>query len=354
MKSVAVVKTGSLRDPDESRRGKVAVRDLPVPEIGEEDVLIKVAYCAICGSDPHHIEGYTGWKVPFGLGHEISGVVVKLGKRATLKGLKAGDRVASNFLHFCGTCYFCQNGQQQFCSNLPLEGDSGMSEYAAWHQSQVYKLPDDVSLRKGCLLEPLSIAVRISDKVRIKVGERVAINGGGPIGLLTLQTLKMAGAAPIVMFEPIEERRALAKEFGADYVFNPVCQNILEESKRIMPDWIGYDAVIDCSGAASAAESLLELAAPCGTVLYGAPYPDAFILPVNLSKYCTMKELTVTGIFAAPYAYPRAMRILPGMKLDKLLVKSFPIDQIEEAFATQVSGRYPKVLIECNGDLADL
>lgn len=81
MKSISVVKVGSLRDPDESKRGKVAVRDVPVPEVGDEDVKIKVAYCAICGSDPHLVENIFGWEIPFGLGHEVSGVVVELGKK---------------------------------------------------------------------------------------------------------------------------------------------------------------------------------------------------------------------------------------------------------------------------------
>ena len=115
MKSVTVVKTGSLRDPDESKRGQVKVMDIPMQPLGDEDVRIKVAYCAICGSDPHLLENILGWEVPFGLGHELSGVVVELGPKATKKGLQVGDRVAGNFLKFCGTCYYCQNGQQQFC-----------------------------------------------------------------------------------------------------------------------------------------------------------------------------------------------------------------------------------------------
>ena len=103
MKSITVVKVGSLRDPDPEKRGKVAVTDIPEQPLGDEDVRIKVAYCAICGSDPHLVENIFGWEPPYGMGHELSGVIVEVGPKATKKGLKVGDRVAGNFLHFCGT-----------------------------------------------------------------------------------------------------------------------------------------------------------------------------------------------------------------------------------------------------------
>jgi 2-desacetyl-2-hydroxyethyl bacteriochlorophyllide A dehydrogenase len=352
MKSISVVKVGSLREADESKRGKVAVRDVPLPEMGDEDVRIKVAYCAICGSDPHLVENIFGWNIPFGLGHEVSGVVVELGEKATMKGLKIGDRVAGNFLHFCGRCYYCLNGQQQFCEGIP-EGNSGMSEYVVWHESQVFKLPDGISLKKGCLLEPTAIAVRISDKLEMKVGQRLAINGGGPIGLLTLQVLKMNGATSVTVFEPLAERRALALEFGADYVVDPITADIVEETEKITGGK-GYDVVVDASGAVEAVKTLLQITSKGGKLLYAGMYPNDFEMPLNLYKYLYINELTVTGFFVAPYAFPRAVQLLPKMKLDHFVNKVFTIDQAEEAFAAQVSGKYPKILIQCNEDIADL
>ena len=194
MKTVAVTKIGSLRDPDEQTRGRIGLVDFPEQPLGPEDVRIRVAYSAICGSDPHLAEGFFGTDVPIGLGHELSGVVEALGERATRNGLKVGDRVAGNFLRFCGTCRPCQEGKQQFCENIQEYNRPGMAETITWHESQVYKLPDDVSLLKGCLLEPTSVAVRIADKTRVRVGDRVAICGGGPIGQLVLQVMRMYGA----------------------------------------------------------------------------------------------------------------------------------------------------------------
>jgi threonine dehydrogenase-like Zn-dependent dehydrogenase len=351
LKSIATVKTGSLKDPDITKRGKVAVIDIPEPAVGDEEVKIKVAYCSICGSDPHLVEGIFGWTVPFGMGHEVSGVIVELGKKATAKGLQVGDRVAGNFLHFCGTCYYCQNGQQQFCEGVP-EGNAGMSEYIVWHESQVYKLPDEISLKKGCLLEPVSIAVRTADKINMQVGKRVAINGCGPIGLLVLQVLKMYGATALTVFEPIAERRAAALEFGADYAINPLESDLVQEAMKIT-DGRGYDVVIDTSGSTKAVTHLPQITAKGGTLVYAAMYPNSYEMPLNLYQYCYKNELTITGLFVSPYTYPRAVQLLPKMKLDPFVEKVFKIDEAEAAFAAQVSGKYLKILIQCNDDLAD-
>ena len=351
MKSIATVKVGFLNDPDPAKRGVVAVRDIPIPELGDEEVKIKVAYCSICGSDPHVIGGIFGWAPPYGLGHEVSGVIVELGKVAAKGKLKVGDRVAGNFLHFCGKCYYCRNGQQQFCENIP-EGNAGMAEYTVWNESQVYKLPDEISLRKGCLLEPTSIAVRIADKINMKVGKRIAINGSGPIGLLTLQVLKMYGATSLTIFEPVEERRKAALAFGADFAVDPFAEDITAKAMALT-EGRGYDVVIDASGAVKAVAALPGIAAKGGMVLYAGMYPNSFEMPLNLYQYCYTNEITVTGFYVSPYTYPRALQMLPKMKLDPFIEKSFPIDQPEEAFAAQMSGKYLKILIECNPDLAN-
>ena len=348
MKSVTVVKVGSLKAANEADRGIVKVCDIPEPELGDEQVKIKVAYCSVCGSDPHLLqENLFGWDVPFGLGHEMSGIIVEVGKNAVKKGLKVGDRVAGNFLNFCGTCYYCLNAQEQFCEFCNETNQPCMSEYITWHESQVFKLPDDVSLKMGCLLEPVSVAVRVADKLSPKIGYRTAVAGGGPIGLLVLQMLKMMGAVNLTLFEPIAERRALGVKFGADHTVDPIAQDIVEAGMSITGG-LGYDAVIDCSGAVAAAPVLPKITAKGGTLLYVAMYPNEYELPLNLYKYCYANELTITGTYVSPYAFPRAAQIMPRMQLDDFITKIFDIDDVEEAFLTQISGKYPKILIRCN------
>ncbi|MEV7694630.1 alcohol dehydrogenase catalytic domain-containing protein [Microbacterium sp. NPDC089189] len=347
MRTVAVTRIGSLRDPDESTRGRIGVVDFPDQELGPEDVRIRVAYSAICGSDPHLAEGFFGTDVPIGLGHELSGVVEALGERATRNGLSIGDRVAGNFLRFCGTCRPCQEGKQQFCENIQEYNRPGMAETVTWHESQVYRLPDDVSLLQGAILEPTSVAVRIADKTNIKVGDRVAICGGGPIGQLALQVLKMHGATSLTLIEPIAERREMALRHGAEHVIDPVGENQLERADQITGGR-GFDVVVDASGSTRAVTGLLDLAAKGATVVYGAMYPHDFAMPLNLTDYLYTKELTLTGVFVSPYAFPRALQVLPHLDVSELTEAVFDIEDAVEAFAVHVSGAHPKVVIRCN------
>ena len=348
MKSVTVLKIGSLKAANEADRGKIKVCDIPEPVLGDEQVKIKVAYCSICGSDPHHIqENPFGWEVPFGLGHELSGVIVEVGKKAVKKGLKVGDRVAGNFMRFCGTCYYCRNGQEQFCEYAEESNQPCMSEYVTWHESQVFKLPDDISLKMGCLLEPVSVAVRVVDKIEPKIGQRVAICGGGPIGLFALQCIKMMGAVNLTLIEPIAERRELAKKFGADIVVDPMQQDVAKIAMEITGG-LGYDVVVDCSGAKQVAPTLPAITSKGGKLLYIAIYPNDYEMPLNLYKYIYANELTITGTNISPYAFPRTAQIMPRMQLEDFITAVFDLDDAEEAFMTQVSGKYPKILIRCN------
>lgn len=348
MKSVTVVKIGKLLAENEADRGILEVRDIPEPVLGDEGVRIKIAYCSICGSDPHLLqENIFGWDLPFGIGHEMSGVVVEVGKKATKKGLKIGDRVAGNFLRFCGTCYHCLNGQQQFCKHADESNQPCMSEYVTWHESQAFKLPDDVSLKKGCLLEPVSVAVRAMDKIGPRIGQRVAISGGGPIGLLVLQMIKMMGAVKLTMIEPIAERRALAEKYGADYVIDPAAQDVIATAMDITGG-LGYDVVVDCSGSVRAVTALPAITAFGGYLLYSAMYPNTYEMPLNLYKYCYANELTISGMYVSPYTFPRATQIMPRLQLDDFTSTVFEIDDVVNAFKAQLSGKHPKILLKCN------
>lgn len=347
MRTVAVTKIGSLKAPDEAARGRIGVVDFPDQPLGPEDVRIRVAYSAICGSDPHLAEGFFGTDVPIGLGHEVSGVVEALGERATRNGLRVGDRVAGNFLKFCGTCRPCQAGRQQFCENIQDYNRPGMSETVTWHESQVYKLPDAVTLLQGCLLEPVSVAVRIADKTRVRVGDRVAVCGGGPIGQLALQVMHRYGATSLTMIEPIAERRALAQRCGAEHTIDPVADDQGQRAMEIT-EGRGYDVVIDASGSTRATRGLLDIAAKGGTVVYGAMYPTGYELPLDLSEHLYLRELTLTGLFVSPYAFPRALQLLPHLQLDELTRCVFDLEDAAEAFEVHLSGRHPKVVLRCN------
>jgi (R,R)-butanediol dehydrogenase/meso-butanediol dehydrogenase/diacetyl reductase/L-iditol 2-dehydrogenase len=347
MLTVAITKMGRLNHPDPELRGRVEVIDFPEQDLGPHDVKIRVAYAAICGSDPHLAEGAFSWDVPQGLGHEISGVIEELGAEAHVNGLAVGDHVACNFLHFCGTCYWCRTGKQQFCTELADYQRPGMAEYVVWHESQVYKLPDDVSLLKGCLLEPVSVGVRMLDKLQPRVGQRALVCGGGPIGQIATQLLARAGATELTMVEPIAERRDLALGYGAVHVIDPTTEDLTARAMEITGG-LGYDVVLDASGSTRAVGTLPDVTQRGGTLIYGAMYPNEFEMPFNIAQLCYFKELTISGLFVSPYAFPRALQLLPSLDLDAFTQAVYPLERASEAFDVHLSGAHPKVVIACN------
>ena len=348
MKQVTVVKIGNMKDTDPTKRGRVEVHDVPVRPVGLHEVKIKVAYCGICGSDPHVVEGIFDRTPPFGLGHELSGVIVEVGEGAAAKGWKAGDRVGGNFLNFCGTCYYCTNAMEQFCEFAVEE--PGMAEYIVWNERQPVKIADDVSLKTASLIEPVSIAVRAMDKTNIKIGHNAAVSGGGPIGLLCLQLLNIYGAANLTMIEPIPARRQLALKYGAKHVLDPLSDDIQAASMEITKGK-GFNVLVEASGAPSAAETLVGISAKCARLVYVAQYPRDYRLPLNLYDQLYMKELEITGTQVAPYAFTRTGQIIGRLDLEDLTSVVFPIDKAPEAFEAHLTGEHPKVLIQCNPGL---
>lgn len=347
VKTIVAVRRGNLLDPDPAKRGRLEVRDLPGREVGEEDIKIRVAYCGICASDALAVDGLFDRTPPFGLGHEISGTIVEVGPKAIRKGLQVGDRVAGNFIKYCGTCYYCLNGEEHFCENGGFRFDPGMAEYVVWHESQAWKIPDELPLEQACLLENVSVVVRIADKANMKVGKRVAIMGGGPIGLQTLQVMKMFGAVDLTVSEPLEDRRALAEFFGAEHILDPATVDVVEEGKKITGGR-GFDLIVEASGAPEAAVAAYEMAAPGATVLYISGYPSGYLLPVPITLLFGPKELIFSGVFRSPYAFPRAFQLLPKLDLEPFARHIYPMERAEEAFIAHASWRHPKVIIKCS------
>jgi (R,R)-butanediol dehydrogenase/meso-butanediol dehydrogenase/diacetyl reductase/L-iditol 2-dehydrogenase len=281
------------------------------------------------------------------LGHELSGVIEELGSEATKKGLKVGDRVACDFRKSCGTCYYCLNGQPTFCSTRSKYGRPGMAEYVIWHESMIYKLPDEVSLLTGCLLEPLSVAVHMVDQVAPKLGGRVAISGGGPIGQLVLQCLKHYGGTSITMIEPVADRRDLAVRFGARHTIDPMNQNVVDEALKITGG-LGFDVVVDVSGAPAAAKVVIPITAKGGHILFGAMYPKDFEMPINLFSTFYQRETHITGSFCSPSVFPRSVQLMPLLDLEPFTQQVFPLDKASEAFAVHMTSKYPKIVVQCN------
>ena len=338
--------------------GVLEVQNIPEPVCEPDEIKVKIAYAGICGSDPKILEGTVGAAFPAGaiggplavtpmrpgvkiLGHEASGTIVEIGK--DVKGdFKIGQKVAMNFRKTCGGCYYCQNKMEHFCERVtPFDGV--MAEYGSFKESLVYKLPENLPLDEGAFLEPLSIAVHTVDIAKVKVGDSVIITGGGPIGLLTLQVAVKAGAAKILVSEPVAEKRELAKRFGADVTVDPLNEDLLAIANKFT-NGRGFNVCIEATGIAPLARQLILLSERCGNIVWAGVYPGNIDLGVPIF-YMYSKELSIHSVKLAPYSFPRALEILPKLDL-KPMITEFPLDDAVKAFEAHKKGKAIKILLK--------
>ena len=224
--------------------------EVPVPEINDDEVLIKVKVCGICGSDTSIYTGkYAKDKLPLITGHEFWGIVEKVGKNA--KGVKVGDRVAVDICLTCGTCYFCRHGDGLLCetfTQLGIHTDGGFAEYVKDPWKNCYQLPDDMDDYTAAFVEPLTAVLHASQRMGAAMASSVAVIGCG-LGLLHAQVAKARGCAPVIIIgtDADENRFEIAKEMGVDYVINASKVDPVEEVMRIT-NGIGVDNVIEAVG----------------------------------------------------------------------------------------------------------
>ena len=199
----------------------VKVKEVPVPEIGEGEVLIKVKNTGICGTDWSIYNGwYSADKLPMIPGHEFSGVIAKVGKDGN--GLREGDRVTADINMSCGHCYYCIRGQQLLCNNftqLGIHTDGTYAEYVKAQASLVHHLPDNVSFEEGAFIEPLSCCIHAAKAMNARIGGSVAVVGCG-LGVLHARMAVLRACAPVIILGDNTKRLALAKEMGADYTID--------------------------------------------------------------------------------------------------------------------------------------
>ena len=345
MKMKAVV-LSKVYNPDTEELGEVSCIQTERPEIAaDDDVLIKIAYASICGSDPHLLEGAFGLSECSPVGHELSGTIEALGPKATLKGLKVGDKVTGNFYRTCGKCGMCQGGKPQFCEHGAGWG-AAHGQYIVWKEEQVYKLPKGVSLLEAALAEPFNIAVHAVELADIQVGAHVAVSGGGGIGLMVTQVLKKLGAGRVTVLEPVEQKRNRAMIMGADYVLNPLDADVMDQVMAVSGGK-GFDAVIESSGNGTAARNTLDYASRGGHVVLMSMYQEGFKMDVDLLRYFYWKELRIQGMYLAQSSFQRSVNLLPQVNLKPVIEKIYSLDECSQAYSDQRSGRYAKLVFDC-------
>ncbi|MBL4768472.1 MAG: alcohol dehydrogenase catalytic domain-containing protein [Rhodobacteraceae bacterium] len=235
------------------------IRDIPIPEIGSDDVLVKISRCGICGTDIHIFHGkYAAESLPLVPGHEFSGEIVEIGSNVTH--LSMGQKVVANINIGCGHCYWCRRNEILNCPDMQQVGitrDGAFAEFVAIPARLVIPAPPNVPDEVLALVEPVACVVRAARKSGIKFGQSVVILGFGPIGNLHVQMMRLVGAAPIIASDVSKERVAMAKGVGADAVVSNPAE--LKELVLAMTDGRGADVVIESVGISALYQQAFDL-----------------------------------------------------------------------------------------------
>ncbi|MDO8685908.1 MAG: alcohol dehydrogenase catalytic domain-containing protein, partial [Clostridiales bacterium] len=323
--------------------GVVKIEEKPIPPVEEDRVLIKIKMCGICGTDTLIHRGVIHVNYPYSPGHEYSGVVEAVGGK--VNGIKIGDRVVVNPNHACGLCYYCRRGLPNHCENLKMPGiksNGGFAEYVSVPEKIVYRIPGSISFEQATLIEPVSCVLHMIDEADIRMGDLVVIIGGGTMGLISLQLCRHYGARIIVLSEPAEYKRELAKQLGADIVCDPIKENLSSLIKEL--DGHGADVVLDNVGSSGAIFEGYKCLRKKGRLIISGLNSEKTEIPVP-SQDIVKNELAVKGVFLNPDTFSRTLSLMESRVFPwgLLLTHEFPLCEIDKAFAVASEGQAIKV-----------
>jgi L-iditol 2-dehydrogenase len=320
------------------------IMDVPVPEPGPGEVLCRVRAVSICGTDSHLIAGhYPGFwppAFPFIPGHEWAGEIVRLGAGAERYGWHVGDRVAGTSHDACGVCQKCVEGRYNLCENYGVEGlhrqyghnaQGADATYVVHGVKCIFPLPDSISFEVGAVIDPASIALHVANRAQVQPGDSVAITGGGAIGLLAGDAVRIRGAGRVIVIEPLALRRQKAESLGFE-VIDPAAGDPVA-AVRAMTGGLGVDRVIEAAGVPDTlrwAMAMLRRGGRCAAV--GIPS-----LGVELDvKPIVLDELELVGSRASAGEMRRVMpHIADGrMRLREIMTHTFPLSDFGQALAT--------------------
>ncbi|MFI6041522.1 NAD(P)-dependent alcohol dehydrogenase [Nocardia sp. NPDC051321] len=312
--------------------GEIAIVERAVPEPGPAEVLVEVGAVGVCGSDVHYFEhGRIGGHVveqPLVLGHEASGVVIGLGANARRHAV--GQRVSLEPGVPDFTCGQCRAGRYNLCPNMRFFGtppiDGAFCEYVVLHEEFAHPVPDSLTDEAAALLEPLSVGVWACRKGRVRPGDRVLVNGAGPIGLVSAQTALAFGAAEVVITDVNPRRLAVATELG--------CTRAVDVGVTELGA-LGFEpnVLLECSGQPAAIGAAIRTVARAGRVVLIGMGGDDVPLPL---PYLQEHELELTGTFRYANTWPTAIELAASgrVDLDRLVTGRFGLDQVTAALTS--------------------
>ena len=312
-------------------------KDIPMPDVKGNEVLVKLEAVGICGSDMHYYQhGRIGDFVVDGdfiLGHEAAGTIVEIGK--DVKSLKVGDRVALEPGKTCGKCEFCKSGLYNLCPDVeffatpPYHGV--FVNYVNHPEDMCFKLPDNVSSVEGALVEPLSVGLHATGQGGVKLGDTVVIFGTGCIGLSTLLSSKAKGASTIIVVDMMENRLTKAKELGATHTVNAREVNAVDKILELT-NQRGAHVVIETAGAAATVKQTVDVLKIGGTIVMVGMTPKAEV-EFNFMKLMN-KEGTVKTIFRYRNLYPVAINAIESgsINIKDVVSHEYDFEDTKNAF----------------------
>lgn len=330
----------------------VRVEEMPVPQIGPGEILMRVEASGICGSDV--MEWYRIGKVPLVLGHEVAGVVAEVGKG--VKRFKSGDRIVAAHHVPCGKCRYCTSGHPTVCETLRKTNffPGGFSEYIRLPginvKYGVFLMPRGVSYEEATFTEPLACILRGQRMAGVKKGDTVLVVGSGMSGILHIALARSKGAGKIVATDVTEYKLKAAKKFGASSVINAredVPARIQEINNGMLAD-----IVIICASAPAAIKQALRSVRRGGTVLFFAAAEKEASIPLAINDIFWRTEVTLTSSYAgSPGEHKEALRLIRSGKIpvEKMITHTFPLEDTLNGFQLVAGGKDSlKVIIEPN------
>jgi len=333
--------------------GKMTVREIPIPEVREGEMLVRVETCCICGGDIRNF--HTGLRYGVEqqvMGHEISGVVEEVGKNVTR--FKPGDRVAIAPDVSCGECYYCKRGLVNLCMNHRMLGTNWPGGFAQYihlpaevlSHGFVEHIPDSLDFDEAAMAEPASSVIACQENNNVSLGDTVVVIGDGPIGCLHLEVARARGASRTIMVGL--NRLDMAAQFNPDYIINSATQDPVEEVRKITGG-LGADIAICAAPVTSIQEQAVEMVRKRGrVVLFGGVSKNNPMTTLN-SNLIHYNEITVVGSFSYPATgLAKAIDLIAAGKISakKYVTKRVKLEEIPEGMAWAQEGKALRVAVK--------
>lgn len=334
------------------KQNDLRTEDLPIPEISDNEVLIKMLACGLCGTDIQKIRGDTVNK-PTVLGHEVVGEIVKKGKNVSK--FEIGDRVITAIHVPCFTCHYCNKGHYTICeqfrtNNIDPGGFSEFIRIPELHLNHLtHKVSNNVTDEEATLIEPIACCLHGLKQADIRPNDSVLIMGAGTIGILHAQLAKIKGANKVIVSDMSKFKLQKALNVGCDYAINIKEKNIIDEVNKIT-DGQGVDVIVIAAGVSSLVADAVNMVRRAGKIIVFSGFDKNKLVTLDVSRFFK-DEISIIGTYSVtPYEFPEALDLLEKRKLNtkEMITHVYPLNKLSEAIDISTNPEQPvlKVIIK--------